>query len=322
MTAKQSSDQATKSVTKALPAKHRTESTNQKDEAPTALTVRGFFVFVGKDEHMSKRTCSINGCAKPHRAKGLCANHYNQTLPNRHKKVQGNCAYCGIEVERSMGGGRKHGLSCSDECRVKLRVPPTCKLPEDHPVMWIGKTSPWPRYGWTKCEWCLKEFSGKSKASRFCSMQCAWTAKDRARGIRPIEDIASEIRQCARCNSDYQSQHTQRVHCSDLCRELDRKDRGVGLYHGWISQAERVMLYERDNYTCWICNKACDTTVDPRTHGDSPTLDHVIPRSKGGSHEHENLRTACRSCNSKRGDSLILTLKELQAQPTQPTLFA
>ena len=34
----------------------------------------------------------------------------------------------------------------------------------------------------------------------------------------------------------------------------------------------------------------------------SPTLDHVIPRSKGGSDDRSNLRTAHLWCNSLRGD--------------------
>lgn len=36
------------------------------------------------------------------------------------------------------------------------------------------------------------------------------------------------------------------------------------------------------------------------------TLDHVIPISKGGLHVKENIVPACRSCNSKKKDKLIL----------------
>jgi 5-methylcytosine-specific restriction endonuclease McrA len=31
------------------------------------------------------------------------------------------------------------------------------------------------------------------------------------------------------------------------------------------------------------------------------TLDHVVPRSQGGSHDADNLLTACRSCNAEKG---------------------
>ncbi|PSB20575.1 HNH endonuclease [Phormidesmis priestleyi ULC007] len=35
------------------------------------------------------------------------------------------------------------------------------------------------------------------------------------------------------------------------------------------------------------------------------TLDHLIPKSRGGSNSLENLRLACFSCNNSRGDSLF-----------------
>ncbi|MEI6428752.1 MAG: HNH endonuclease [Pseudanabaena sp. ELA607] len=38
---------------------------------------------------------------------------------------------------------------------------------------------------------------------------------------------------------------------------------------------------------------------------DELTLDHLMPKSKGGSNNPENLRLACRKCNSSRGDSLF-----------------
>ncbi|MGP1384351.1 MAG: HNH endonuclease [Thainema sp.] len=34
------------------------------------------------------------------------------------------------------------------------------------------------------------------------------------------------------------------------------------------------------------------------------TLDHLVPRSKGGSNSLENLRLSCLECNRSRGDSL------------------
>jgi 5-methylcytosine-specific restriction endonuclease McrA len=35
------------------------------------------------------------------------------------------------------------------------------------------------------------------------------------------------------------------------------------------------------------------------------TLDHLIPTSKGGSNNMENLRLSCRHCNQSRGNSLF-----------------
>jgi 5-methylcytosine-specific restriction endonuclease McrA len=35
------------------------------------------------------------------------------------------------------------------------------------------------------------------------------------------------------------------------------------------------------------------------------TLDHLMPRSEGGSNSLENLRLTCFSCNNQRGNSLF-----------------
>ncbi len=47
---------------------------------------------------------------------------------------------------------------------------------------------------------------------------------------------------------------------------------------------------------CWWCRREQSL--------EDLTLDHLIPKSKGGSNSSENLRLACRSCNQARGNSL------------------
>lgn len=53
----------------------------------------------------------------------------------------------------------------------------------------------------------------------------------------------------------------------------------------------RQNIFKRDQHRCVYCN----------THEDL-TLDHVIPRSRGGRSSWDNLTTACKRCNAKKGD--------------------
>ena len=71
--------------------------------------------------------------------------------------------------------------------------------------------------------------------------------------------------------------------------------------HGmnWIRQEKRFALYMRDDFTCAYCG---DTAADD---GVKLTLDHLKPRSKGGSNAAENLVTCCLPCNSARGNRTI-----------------
>ncbi len=54
----------------------------------------------------------------------------------------------------------------------------------------------------------------------------------------------------------------------------------------------RKNILKRDNHRCAYCGR-----------GDLPlTIDHVIPKSKGGDDSWENLVAACLPCNNKKGD--------------------
>lgn len=61
----------------------------------------------------------------------------------------------------------------------------------------------------------------------------------------------------------------------------------------WIWRPTRYRIYARDDHRCLWCGfGAC--------HTDELTLDHLVPRSRGGTNRPSNIVTACRSCNSKR----------------------
>lgn len=71
----------------------------------------------------------------------------------------------------------------------------------------------------------------------------------------------------------------------------------------WIDPKLRFELYGRDGWACLLCGDPIDQ--DAHWNGNlAPSLDHIVPRSLGGSHDPENLRTAHRACNSARGVGL------------------
>ncbi|WP_299458911.1 HNH endonuclease [uncultured Microscilla sp.] len=73
----------------------------------------------------------------------------------------------------------------------------------------------------------------------------------------------------------------------------------------------RQNIFKRDGNACQYCGSPYDLT-----------LDHVIPKSRGGRSTWDNLATACKSCNSKKGD---LTPEEasmpLKRPPFKPSFI-
>jgi 5-methylcytosine-specific restriction endonuclease McrA len=58
----------------------------------------------------------------------------------------------------------------------------------------------------------------------------------------------------------------------------------------------RRNLFERDGYTCQYCAKKLPSS--------DLTLDHVVPRSRGGRSTWENLVVACVRCNARKASRL------------------
>ena len=72
---------------------------------------------------MTKRTCEVVGCDKPHRARGLCNTHYGQQNPNKYRTVTVECSWCGAECVKESGRSNRYAnLYCSVECRSAHRV--------------------------------------------------------------------------------------------------------------------------------------------------------------------------------------------------------
>jgi 5-methylcytosine-specific restriction endonuclease McrA len=71
----------------------------------------------------------------------------------------------------------------------------------------------------------------------------------------------------------------------------------------------RREIFIRDDFTCQYCGV--------RSH--DLTIDHIIPRSRGGGHSWDNLVSACRTCNHRKGGkSLQESRMRLRRDPFEP----
>jgi len=72
-------------------------------------------------------------------------------------------------------------------------------------------------------------------------------------------------------------------------------------------------IFQRDNYICQYCGRS----------GGVLTIDHVMPRHRGGKHSWKNLVTACQDCNRRKGGkSTQVAHMRLLRQPFEPPATA
>lgn len=74
----------------------------------------------------------------------------------------------------------------------------------------------------------------------------------------------------------------------------------------------RKRIYGRDKNQCGYCGSKKNLTID-----------HIIPRSRGGGNTWENLVTCCSNCNTKKGDRTPEDANmKLRVKPKKPDFFA
>lgn len=91
-----------------------------------------------------------------------------------------------------------------------------------------------------------------------------------------------------------------------------RLKRYVQLYQRMRTiRCSRKNIFSRDHHVCQYC--------EIKVVGNDATVDHVVPRSKGGGSTWDNLVTACRRCNIKKGskkpEQVGLKLKKKPRKP-------
>jgi len=72
----------------------------------------------------------------------------------------------------------------------------------------------------------------------------------------------------------------------------------------------RREIFARDGHRCQYCGMV----------GGDLTVDHVVPRSRGGQHTWDNVVTACRPCNHRKGGKTLQEARlRLLQEPTEPS---
>jgi len=87
------------------------------------------------------------------------------------------------------------------------------------------------------------------------------------------------------------------------------------IYGNKYEPISRTIVYRKHNYICTSCGVKCiHPNKDNYNQSNAATLDHIIPKSKGGSHTYDNVTLLCRSCNTIKSDKIVTQFKRNQSQ--------
>lgn len=243
--------------------------------------------------------CSFEVSARTGRPRKYCFEcSPSQYVPPR-EKVESKCDQCGSvfvgrrgrkfcsDPCRRESGKRKRG-ECSDCGRLVWQVGATCRECRAARVE-HGTYTAYKKRG-CRCSECKE---ANRRAGR------AYREKRLAAG-RPVMKPSAR-RDCDQCGVAFLARtDTGQRYCSVACAKKAQGWDGTPRERFRVAPEFRLAIYEEDGWTCQLCFSPVRPEVDPK-HPRYPTLDHIKPRSRGGSDDRENLRTACMQCNAMRG---------------------
>lgn len=120
---------------------------------------------------------------------------------------------------------------------------------------------------------------------------------------------------CRRCYSKKEYKRNRETYLDRFKRHYkDNKQsyrekknrRRVLKYGGEYIYINIYNIYKRDKWKCGICGGKVNKHLK-YPHPLSPSLDHIIPLSKGGTHTRENVQLAHLRCNLSKGSKTGFT---------------
>lgn len=70
-------------------------------------------------------------------------------------------------------------------------------------------------------------------------------------------------------------------------------------------RVRRTQAARSQDWRCWHCGQPMSRKVGNHKNPMGVTTEHLVPKSRGGTSDRDNIVAACWRCNQKRGDNPI-----------------
>ncbi len=231
-----------------------------------------------------------------------CASRHGAAL----RRGEYFCEYCG-QPRHSDHPNRNR--FCSMECSTKYRVlqylPVKLQREKEKQELKRQREIEMTR----SCDFCGETFVAVNIANRFCSYECCYNGALKANHDKNLEQFVPEQRTCLQCGVVFTTTFEKQrcLYCSDRCanRHHDieyEKKRSQQMKEAFVEPVGLKTTYKSCNGVCGICGLPVPKVNDPASDW-GPTIDHIVPLSKGGKHKKTNCQLAHRLCNSLKLDT-------------------
>ena len=114
------------------------------------------------------------------------------------------------------------------------------------------------------------------------------------------------VHKCTQCGNDLLRKRRLCFTCiqsNTLAKDAIRRSKYKQLEREPIN---KITVFDRDKWKCKMCKVSTPVRLMGTMNKNAPTLDHIVPLSKGGSHTYNHVQLLCRHCNcSVKRDLLI-----------------
>lgn len=237
----------------------------------------------GLDPLPRVKLCTVDGCDAKHHGKGLCRRHRERELRTGDPEGSSRRRTVGCKID---GCVREHsGLGYCSRHYQQHRAGGTVGGARDLEKL----PAPIP------CRTCGAGHDGESGLMAFCTRSCYY------RWHRSGGDFQS-LKSCVDCGEEFSllqvgegGRATRRT--ASRCEECREEPWG-----GWCMTTWEIA--RRDGgWFCAIGGEPIDRNLRFPDPG-APTVDHFIPRSRGGADMPENVQLACWEHNRQKSDKM------------------
>jgi len=160
------------------------------------------------------------------------------------------------------------------------------------------------------CKYCNEQFIGKTNR-RYCSKFCNMKMNIKRQRERYIPKRLFKLKKinCNYCDIKFIQKTPNNIYCNKICASNFHKEKHHRISLGIINTNEkskyisflklRFEIFKRDNFICQYCGR------NPKKDKCKLVVDHILPKSKGGTLTPLNLITSCLECNLGKRDTLL-----------------